>query len=234
MLREQLQQAYAQRFALKRDYVRMLKYDPAQRRDEHTGQWVSMYGESGLDEEEPDSTNLEAKQVAHDTHVAIEQYVQGNASYLNGTLRAAGRKARGAWVERYKEYPVNQEQVDLFDEHMRKNVLTEDTVLYRTVPNYVVDELKVGDVYQDDGYVSTTRNVDLIPSIRQDIGARVSAYHSVMTVLAPKGLGHIDVNEELGKDHRYWHQKEIILPRGQRYQIVSKGPGNTMTVKVLQ
>ena len=125
----------------------------------------------------------------------------------------------------------NKREVELLDAHMKNNTLTEDTTLTRTIAERVVATLDVGDVFQDDGYISTTKHAANIEGIRKDIGVK-SEWQSTMTVLAPKGLGHIDVNEELGP-HGYDDQEEVILPRGTRFQVVSKGPGREMTVKVL-
>jgi hypothetical protein len=51
MLRESLQQAYAERFVVKREYVWALKFDPTQPRDKK-GQWVTLYhGTRGKDVE---------------------------------------------------------------------------------------------------------------------------------------------------------------------------------------
>ena len=159
-------------------------------------------------------------QRGNDTNFAIFDYVQGGARYTNEHLRAG--------KVRYND----RRKVELIDAQMQRNPLTEDATLARTILDQVVNTLKVGDVFQDNGYVSTTKNLSKIEDIRKDIGANPTR-HFMMTVLAPKGLGHIDVNEELGA-HGYEDQEEVILPRGTRFEVVSKGPGKTMTVKVLQ
>jgi len=209
-----------------------LKYSPAQPRDAE-GQWTKIIEGAPKDFDKAEYDRL---QRGHDINFAIFDYVQGGASYLNDTLRRTGQRHRAqgeTWDQGVELESLLGDKVALLDAHMRNNTLSEDTSLTRTVPNYVMDGLNVGDVYQDDGYVSTTKNSSKIDDIRLDIGAYRAENHSILTVLAPKGLGHIDVNEELGA-HGYDHQEEVILPRGTRFEVVSKGPGNTMTVKVLQ
>ena len=228
MLREQLEAEYANRFAAKPEYVWALKYDPAQPRDT-AGRWSEIrYGGA----KDFDKAEYDQVQLAHDTENAIFGYVQGGARHMNEVLRAEGRRARGE-VERYEDYrPVDRKAIALLDEQLRRNRLSEDTVLFRTLSRGPVVKLKIGDVLQDDGFVSTTRNSSKIDGIRKDIGANPE-YQWTLMVLAPKGLGHIDVNEELGP-HGYDNQEEVILPRGTQFQVMSKGPGNTMTVKVVQ
>ena len=171
------------------------------------------------------------------TKLAISMYVKGGARYMNSGLRQAGKRARGEDVEPatsiYSKSPPDMNAVRVLDEHMQRNRLTKDTTLLRTIANRVVVGLEVGDVFQDDGYVSTTSESHLISYIRRDIGVNIEHYQSLLTILAPKGLGHINVNTEIGTDHEYAHQKEIILPRGLRFKVVSKGP-NKLTLKVMQ
>lgn len=169
----------------------------------------------------------------------IRQYTQGNARYMNELLRVTAKRARGEEVTgRFTKGPYvtavpDKVAVGLLDEHMQKNPFPEDTTLTRTVSNFVLKGLEVGDIYQDDGYVSTTADEWRLQQIRADIGISMESYQTKMTVLAPKGLGHINVNKEIGTDHEYAHQNEVILPRGLRFQVVSKGP-NEMTVRVVQ
>lgn len=173
------------------------------------------------------------------TKSAIRIYTQGNARYMNELLRVTAKRARGETVTgRFSTGPYakavpDADAVRLLDAHMRKNPFPEDTTLTRTVSNFVVKGLDVGDVYQDDGYASTTSDAGMLDQIRADIGVSMPSYQTKLTVLAPKGLGRIDVNKEIGTDHEYSHQHEVILPRGLRYKVVSKGP-NEMTVQVLQ
>lgn len=151
---------------------------------------------------------------------AVSEYTLGGARYINEHLRA-GKGPRWA----------NRNDVLEMDTHMTRNRLPKDTTLSRTVPTSVVASLDVGDVYQDDGFVSTTADPAALAKIQDDIGVADKAKQSTLTVLAPKGLGHINVNEEIGTDHRYARQQEVILPRGLKYKVVSKGP-NGMTVQV--
>jgi hypothetical protein len=184
------------------------KFDPNQPRDK-SGRWT--YG-------------------SHETKWAVNGYVQGVGQSINAYLREGASAPHGAAPDWAREYVV------LMDEHMQRNHLPEDTSLTRTISNKRAEELNVGDIYQDNGYVSTTRNASRIHDIRDDIGAS-SEYQAIMTIQAPKGLGHIDVNKEIGNDHRYAHQNEIILPRGTKFQVVSKQIlgrwGNKMIVKVV-
>ena len=54
----------------------------------------------------------------------------------------------------------------------------------------------------------------------------------MLTVLAPKGLNYININEKLALIIGMPIQKEVVAS-WTAVSVMSKGPGNAMTVKVL-
>lgn len=169
-----------------------------------------------------------------DTTVAIADYVGGGGQYLNGALRARGIRERGGKpTGPFADIPIartglaQQRDIDSLDKQIQRNPLSKNTTLFRTIGNDALKGLEIGDVFQDDGYSSITKDAALLKRIRADIGIAehlAEVRHSTLTILAPKGLGHLDVNKEFGEHHRYSHQLEVILPRGTRYKVVSKYP----------
>lgn len=97
--------------------------------------------------------------------------------------------------------------------------LEKDTELYRIVPNDVAAGWKEGDRLTDKGFTSTTKLHSLIADFAEEVQLLPNE-HYTLVISAKKGFPHIDVNKTFKNEH-FAYQKEVILPRGTKFEITS-------------
>jgi hypothetical protein len=179
----------------------VLKFDPNQPRDEE-GQWTTT-GDPFAKEREQ-----------QERFTAVNGYVHGNFHWLNKVLRKEDEKN---FADDLKY------QIQTLDKAMQP--LPQAETVHRIVRDAVIRGIEVGDVFEDRGYISTTRDEGMLGVIRNDLGYTSLSLLTHIKIEVPKGTGHLDVNKEMG-DHpygnQYAHQQEVILPRGTQFEVVGK------------
>ena len=93
-----------------------------------------------------------------------------------------------------------------------------------------LDKLRVGDVYRDNGYLSTTSDRNtifnvLIPEL-DEFGGKPTHLMIIDITAIKQG---IDVNAKL-VNHHFTSQKEIILPRGVALQKIKDASENNIQI----
>jgi hypothetical protein len=182
-------------------FTTVLKFDPRQPRDEE-GQWTTT-GDPFAKEREQ-----------QERFTAVNGYVHGNFHWLNKVLRKEDEKN---FADDLKH------QIQTLDRAMQP--LPQAETVHRVVRDAVIRGIEVGDVFEDRGYISTTRDEGMLGVIRNDLGYTSLSLLTHIKIEVPKGTGHLDVNKEMG-DHpygnQYAHQQEVILPRGTHFEVVGK------------
>jgi hypothetical protein len=116
-------------------------------------------------------------------------------------------------------------------------VTLKDAEVYRVIPNGVADKLGPGDVYQDKGFVSTTKQQGALDDIIDKVGFDSSDVKQ-MTIAVPKGTRAIDMNANLktaGHNENYFpQQKEVVLGRGYKFRVESKDAHGNLRVRLLR
>lgn len=150
---------------------------------------------------------------------ALQNYQGG--SEVNHALRS-GEPLKGGY----------QKDVEHLDASM--SPLTKDATLYRVVPSDVTANLSIGDVFEDRGFVSTTKTSAALNKIKDEVDLHDDET-STVTIKAPKGTKAIDVNAHLkGSRNNFEYQKEMVLDRGLKYRVNNKDNRGNVWVEVVR
>lgn len=144
-----------------------------------------------------DGTN--APSMSDGEMTALTFYKEEGYSDINNALRNG------------EEY--NSEIIDPIDTAISNSVTTRDMVLYRGTNPDLIDYMSEGEVFNDLGYVSTTRNINTAEDFGIQFGRNI-----VMEIHVPKGSNalHLDRAIEAARD-----EKEYLLPRNSNFRIRS-------------
>src|SRR6185503_16282989 len=128
---------------------------------------------------------------------------------------------------------LKDERVQRMDSLM--SPLSREMTLYR-VTDHVLD-LKVGDVFTDHGFVSTSASYGALKQIMEDLSlddlpARGHAVQRITIRARPK-TKVVAVNEVLGPTHQYAYQKEYVLNRGTRFRVMNKDSRGDLWVETI-
>lgn len=157
-----------------------------------------------------------------DRRLTVDQYTQGESNAVNGVLRGTYEEDGPASLynpDDPDDVARVQEAIARMDAAMVP--LRQRAELYRAVYPEFVDKLKIGDVYTDKGFVSTTDDVRLLENIATDINLEPGDM-GVITIRAAKGTPAVDVNSTIGSSHGYAYQRETVLGRGLTYRVINK------------
>lgn len=127
----------------------------------------------------------------------------------------------GAWRTGYTDSAVIEETKKL-EAALANSRLTKDITVYRIVPAEV-DQFKTldaGDFFTDPAFVSTTGRRNVLDNVADDVGLHKDDALT-LEIRLPKGARALDVNQHLGR-HNYHYQKEIILPRNGRFEVLER------------
>lgn len=103
--------------------------------------------------------------------------------------------------------------------------------IYRGITKDFAGMFKVGAVFEDEGFVSTTASKAYSRQFIEDsFGEGEGVY---LHIDMPGGMPVFSVNNALGDGHSYAYQSEIILPRNSRFKVLSK-KGDTIKVRFLR
>lgn len=193
-----------------------------------TAEAESRYGQRRLEKDRKrNELGEEAKQTHGDWGKSLsEDHKKALSSYaddqqykeINGGLRTG------------KLDPKHQATVDAMDDAISKAPgFKDDTVLYRGVGPEVTRHLKEGVEFQDNGYTSTTKNIDVSTEFAMD---------AVIEMKVPKGTKAASMDGagvQWGKGKK--SENEYVLPRGTKYRVTGKreqpGIGTVYTVEVI-
>lgn len=145
---------------------------------------------------------------------ALETYTEGSDTvnkYLRGQMPEAGESVK--------------RQVRGLDKLMTPT--SEKTVVYRAIPKTLAQDLKVGDVYTDKGYASTTWDKEYAPHVLPNT--------DVLKVYVPEGTPALNIsatNVANGLEDMHAYERELVLGRGTSFEVVSR-EGNELAVRVV-
>ncbi len=181
-----------------------MTFNPDEARDDH-GRWTSI-GAGDFTSEELDALR---------GHAGMD-YVATN-SYLRGT-KLGGREIDQGLALYAKE------NVAKIDSAMAKSAMTKDATVYRSIRQqgwYDIhgQDLKVGDVITDKGFVSTSRDLETVNKMPQHATAEISVPKGYPAVdiedLDRLFQGHVAAPDTLRTEH------EILLNRGTRFEVTA-------------
>ncbi len=109
------------------------------------------------------------------------------------------------------------------DTMMAASPLTEAKIAYRMIGDGVLDDVKVGAMLHDAGFVSTSTSYRALDSMVSDLGYD-SGDFAILQLDVPKGTRALNVAEVLKGQHEYQfgYQKELLLDRGYSFKITSE------------
>lgn len=178
-------------------------------------------------------TELKGKLTPKETQ-ALSAYAYGKDQDINRMLRKIAQPA---------DKKATQGLVKSIDSAMKKAPgLPQKTVLYRGVdgiksfPKGFFNGVVAGKSFTDKAYTSTSFNV-------KGFNTRFGNSDIVMKIIAPKGMKGIPMHRGHGKKTGVEYEKEFLLPRGLKFQVVahkartSRKDGSTrhyMTVKIVK
>ena len=153
----------------------------------------------------------------------IREYQNGVG--VNNLLRDANNpeafEFQRSYAQESLKTPLYAKQIAALDTATSKSVLEEATTLYRGVHPGLAKFPEVGEEFTEHGFIATS----LDPEIAKGFGALTVEIQLEKNDLA------LDVNKALGTKSRY-EQKELLLPRGQRFKVVAKTPEKVTVVPV--
>lgn len=199
-------------------------YSEDQERDDH-GRFGSGGGKTPLSETERESLKGESSgSLTESEQLAINGYTGGDYRAINFGLRGGSDEGMA-------------KQIAALDSALGKSSLERDTALYRGYGGAQLEQtglhvdtfsqLQPGDTYTDKGFASTTTDYSRANTFAGDFGVHV-------TIEAPSGLGALKGTS---------YEKEVILPRGLTYQVISNRPADfgptgdgqaRMTVRIIK
>ena len=113
--------------------------------------------------------------------------------------------------------------VEPLDRIIGRNTIDQDATVFRTIGEHVLQGLKVGDVFRDDAYSSTTwdrKVADRIVEAEQKRGNKRPKH--VVEIALEAGQHALEVEQYEGGDElRTISEKEYLLPRGMRFVVVA-------------
>ena len=144
-----------------------------------------------------------------DEQAGIIKYAGSGYSTINNGLRR-----NDGDIEKVQQ----KKAVAALDKAMQRGAVPEDTVVYRGVKTQaMVSKLKVGDEFQDHGFVST--------SLHKKVGEKFGK-EAVIEITVPKGAKAIAFDSVFTGGHMGEH--ELLLPRGSKFKVTDvsrrKGP----------
>lgn len=137
-----------------------------------------------------------------DERASIRDYQSPGYERINTHLRKPSKKD----TEYKKENLRNI--IKHIDNAISKSKLDKDTLVYRGTRKDIVSKLKVGDIFQDKGYMSVTED----PRVMKQFAGGSEG-----------NLFHIEIPEGTEGAHISYHgsEAEILLPKGTKIQILS-------------
>lgn len=197
-----------------------MSYDSNEARDDH-GRWSASYGNSSLSLSSPVAVSdlarrsLKSSLTPHEEE-AITKYTSEASGFLNYVLR--------------KNKPVDdyQEVLRGLDSSFQKASLAENVSAFRVVNQAAANKIdKLKSSFTDKGYISTTYSATSANQIKdwreEDVNeatGRLLGPHKIFQVLIPKGYPALVIPDE---SSIYAADKEILLKRGSKFQIVRPG-----------
>ena len=116
------------------------------------------------------------------------------------------------------------------DSTFNKSVVKSDFVVYRGLKNGDrVLNIEIGGVYEDKAYTSTSKNYAAAKKFSDGVGKN----SIVMEINVKKGNEAIVMNDFSINSGHFKRENEILLPRGQKFKIISKTPIDRFITKVV-
>jgi hypothetical protein len=181
----------------------------------------AMYNKNDLNGPLADKLEMTDLQVYAAQHYRSTGYME-----INNLLRGDGSD----WGREFS--PADIRAIELLDETMQKSTLDEFTTVYRGThmmageASTFLDGLKVGEVYTDPTFVSTTRDEDVARDFalnRAPDDAAENRTSIIWELVSPSGTSAIDI-EKLFPGYGS-HEREVLLGRDTHFRILGKEDG---------
>lgn len=148
------------------------------------------------------------KGLTTDEKKAIKGYTEWEYQPINKTLRGIEPKSP---LDDKKTQKM-QDQIAVIDEALKDAAIPEDVVTYRSLSADLVDDLKIGEVYTDPGFMSTTIwHAD-------DVQMSVRGTPARLVIAAPAGTNAA----YLDGASKYPDEHEILFPRNTQLLVVDR------------
>jgi len=159
---------------------------------------------------------------------ALEEYIAGTATTWNTLLRSATP------LEKFGS--KSQRLIGDLDSYLASGYQAKGETLWRATAHEQADELaklKVGDLFIDKGFMSTSRSKDVVINrIAPEMEEFVDNVH-LLQIKLPNGQV-IRGKDVVGPtDHFAW-QKEFLLGRGHQFKVIGKTEENGFPVTILE
>jgi GNAT superfamily N-acetyltransferase len=154
---------------------------------------------------------------------ALNSYSSGYAYSINTALRT------GKPPDDSEEHVEIKSVIPHLDAAMQPSPT--GALLYRVTDDIPTMNLQPGQEFIDHAFVSTTTNRKALEDIASDV--ELNDNHMILAIHAPEGTRMLDVNKNIGVDHMYAYQKEVILARDQKFRVTGR-TGSTIHMQVIQ
>lgn len=138
---------------------------------------------------------------------AIEQYTNFNYKVVNNYLRGKGELDDWDTIKAQKIIKPLEKAIDRFE-------LKDDIIVHRKMSANVINMFKVGDIWQDDAFVSTTPIKGSFIPLGDDDTQSLKVIDMVIHVKAGKGVG-----AWVAPISEFRDENEFLLNRGTRFRV---------------
>ena len=166
-----------------------------------------------------DSNGSVLKHFTPDEMSALYEY-----KYYPNSFHSKFRKDRIAYMTDKEKFEILVKTLDeLYLNPDKYYVLEKPTVVYRALQDSLTPEQnmvlhKVGDIFTDTSYVSTTQELNT--------ARRFKGYSPIMEITLPKGTKYFDLDELFNIDGQHWREQEFLLPRNAKFKIIGYDSAN--------
>ncbi len=129
--------------------------------------------------------------------------------------------------------------VEKMDSIVARRTLSRDTTFHRIVENSFGNKhLKVGTIFEDASYMSTTSSRELAEDLAAEWGSHLASKEKahILRIIVPRGTPVLDMNailesgKKLGVENFFPEQSEFVLRRGLRFMVEKDKDGFILRV----
>ena len=158
---------------------------------------------------------------------ALEEYKDLKYFEINKYLRSDIT----GWDKKFID-KIENDMIKPIDDSFKKFELKDDLILQRGIKKNTefFNNLNIGDVYQDNGFVSTTLGgEDVLRFFRKQESEGIT-----INIIAKKGTNAIPMeNIGIEDSDKYDAEFEFLLKRGSKFKVIKKEKNNNITVELL-
>lgn len=173
--------------------------------------------------------------MSQSSFLALRDYCGTYFREINLILRE-NISEKAAFDKRYNELYGDGVTTDLMYNKFKSNITLMDQLfsnsrteteclVYRKFSSSKIPKLRIGDVYIDKGFISTSMNFESLADVIHD---NVDSYDSIANIVIPKNTSCIFIGEMFGRA-----ESELLLNRGLHFKLLSK-VNNTYDFRIME